>query len=80
MTTEQALATKMPFGKYKGQTLKQIGEDDPSYLDWLAGLDNLRPPLSEAVSLAVDEFVDDICRAVDDGNDGEDAWRGDEDD
>lgn len=26
----------MPFGKYKGQTLNQISDNDPGYVVWLA--------------------------------------------
>ncbi|AHF13707.1 hypothetical protein BARVI_04530 [Barnesiella viscericola DSM 18177] len=25
----------MPFGKYKGKSLKEIEEQDPNYIDWL---------------------------------------------
>ena len=35
----KAEETKDPvlyFGKYKGQTLSKVFEDDPAYLDWLA--------------------------------------------
>jgi len=40
----------MPFGKYKGRTLGQIGDDDILYLDWLNGLDDLSEPLMIAVA------------------------------
>ena len=37
----------MPFGKYRGQSLCALPDD---YLDWLAGLPDLRPRLRDAVS------------------------------
>jgi hypothetical protein len=42
----------MPFGKFKGVLLEDL--PDP-YLAWLAGLDDLREPLSTAVA---DEYRD----------------------
>jgi hypothetical protein len=36
----------MPFGKHKGVPLAELPDD---YLDWLASLDDLRPPLRAAV-------------------------------
>lgn len=29
-----ALYDTLPFGKYKGSTIKEIIEDDPSYIEW----------------------------------------------
>jgi uncharacterized protein (DUF3820 family) len=55
MTIDQAEQTPMPFGKYKGQTLGAIADADVLYLDWLNGLDNLKPPLLMAVAT--------ICKA-----------------
>ncbi len=47
---------EMPFGKYKGQTLREIADTDEGlkYLDWLLGGDiDLRP----ATRYALEEFV-----------------------
>ncbi len=27
----------LPFGQYKGRSLKEVHQDDPDYLDWLCG-------------------------------------------
>jgi hypothetical protein len=36
----------MPFGKHKGRKLSEI---NTHYLDWVLGLDNIRPELNEAI-------------------------------
>lgn len=54
----------MPFGKYRGQTLGDILAGDPKYLDWLAGLDNLRAPLRAAVDDMVEKYGAEIDRAM----------------
>lgn len=36
----------MPFGRYRGEPLSALPDD---YLAWLAGLDDLRPPLRPAL-------------------------------
>ena len=38
--------TIMPFGKHKGSRLRDI---PIGYLDWLLGLDDLRPQLRESI-------------------------------
>lgn len=35
MTGEKGKDFKMPFGKYKGETLEEIYVEDVGYLDWL---------------------------------------------
>ena len=30
-------STIMPFGKYKGNLLEDIVDDDPDYVDWMLG-------------------------------------------
>ncbi len=47
---------EMPFGKYKGRTLREIADTDEGlkYLDWLLGGEiDLRPATREAL----EEFV-----------------------
>ena len=31
--------TTMPFGKHKGKTIKEVFDKDPSYYNWLNGVD-----------------------------------------
>ena len=62
----------MPFGKHKGRTLGQIGDEDILYLDWLNGLDNLRPPLREAVADVCERRQHEIESAM------ADDWRNDD--
>jgi len=44
MKPEQSV---MPFGKYEGYALEELPDD---YFDWLAKLDNLRPPLKQKIA------------------------------
>lgn len=39
---EKALERKMPFGKYKGETLEEIPD---SYLEWISAQDNVNDSL-----------------------------------
>ncbi len=44
----------MPFGKYKGDTLSQIADDDPDYLQWLLdNADNLSSSIREKIESAL---------------------------
>lgn len=36
MTTDDAMNMKLTFGKHKGQTLKQVDDEFPDYLEWLS--------------------------------------------
>lgn len=65
MTLDQAKKVLCPFKKHKGRTLQQIGDDDPLYLDWLAGLDDLRGELGEAVPMVARSYARDIEEAMD---------------
>lgn len=51
-----AKSYRMPFGKYKGQTLDDIASTDDGlrYLDWLAGED-IRGPLKDALEAYLDD-------------------------
>lgn len=60
------LDLEMPFGKHRGMTLREIGESDPAYLDWLSGLDDLRPNLRTAITYACTHFRHAIDDALDD--------------
>ena len=51
MTLKEALEVKMPFGKNKGKTLKEIGMADSDYIKWLAGQEITDPALAKAVEL-----------------------------
>lgn len=62
---KKALAFKMPFGKHKGETLEDIAEDDVLYIDWLMGLDDLRPGTKEHVEIVAELYRKEIERRVD---------------
>lgn len=50
----------MRFGKYKGRTLREILIDDASYLDWLAGLPDLRSPFREQLKEMCERYAPEI--------------------
>ena len=50
----------MPLGKYKGRTLGEIADEDLLSLDWLNGLEDLRPPLLQAVADICTRFSHEI--------------------
>jgi hypothetical protein len=56
----------MPFGKHKGKTLGDILAEEPSYLDFLAGLDDLRSPLHEAVIEMNEKYAAEIEKSLGD--------------
>lgn len=56
---------KMPFGKYKGEELYHIADEDPKYILWLTTLE-----LDGNLKKVVDELADEI---------GTDAYDLDED-
>lgn len=41
---------KMPFGKHRGKTLRDILLDDPAYLDWLQDADIRSQDLAAAIA------------------------------
>ena len=48
-----ALDHTMPFGKYRGTTLREIAEKDRGYLEWAAGIvtsDRLRTAIEETLN------------------------------
>ncbi len=54
MTTAEACAFRMPFGKHKGKTLREIAIDDldgARYLDWCVGLKNLHAETRNALRI-----------------------------
>lgn len=51
LTPETAMAVKMTFGKNKGKTLGEIGEQDMSYLGWLYKQEKTDASLKEAIKL-----------------------------
>ena len=65
-----ALHTTLRFGKHKGETLEEILESDPSYLQWLLGiategsllqsLEVIKDDIAEAVELDQAEYIDDL--------------------
>jgi uncharacterized protein (DUF3820 family) len=65
-----ALETTMPYGKFKGQTLEHIAENNPRYLDWLIGTDIKSPTLKKAVEMVHAHFDAEIAQAVADKEDG----------
>jgi hypothetical protein len=35
--TEYGFKSRLPFGKHKGETIEEILDNDPNYLDWAVG-------------------------------------------
>lgn len=52
MTFNDARTFPVPFGKYKGKQLQEVGQSDSGllYLDWMLGLDNLYDKTKDALS------------------------------
>lgn len=74
MTSADACKFIMPFGKHRGKPLREIVTDDPDgarYLDWVAGLSNLRPETAEAlkVFLAIPWVAKEVDDALRDSHD-----------
>ena len=40
ITQEEADSYKLPFGKHKGKTLKEVYEEAPDYIEWMLGNSN----------------------------------------
>ena len=51
----------MPFGKHEGETIWQIAQSDPKWLDWAAG--NIKGQVGEKLREAVKH--PDIARRID---------------
>lgn len=61
MTYEEAREFEMPFGKYKGMTIREIAEDedDQDYLEWLKDARDEDPDRVPAdVDLALEAFLE----------------------
>ena len=39
LSLSDVLETVLSFGKYRGESLKNIAQSDPKYIEWLAGQD-----------------------------------------
>ena len=52
MNVEQALAFRMPFGRHKGRSMKEIKECDPNYIDWIIAQPGIKDPVKTAAVLA----------------------------
>ena len=61
MSKEEAETMVVNFGKYKGQTLKEIKATNPNYLYWImdADYDYIKQSLKEACSKLVEPINDD---------------------
>jgi len=46
---------KMPFGKYKGQSLLSIAEEDPQYLTWILKNTDITAELEMSIGEALHE-------------------------
>ena len=53
ITKEEAEQVKISFGKYKGQTLKEIFENDASYINWIIDNESTKQSLKDAASLLI---------------------------
>lgn len=51
LTFETALELEISFGKYKGQTLKEVWEKDFGYIDWLYKGNETAPRIKEAIEM-----------------------------
>lgn len=64
--------TRIPFGKYRGDTLDDIASTDEGlrYLDWLAGQVDLRTGFGATLTkyVALDVISRAIDRAIEDGD------------
>lgn len=58
---------RMPFGKHRDRAMRDILGDDPTYLDWLAGLDDLNPTLKRVVEHMTTMYSAEIQAAIDSG-------------
>ena len=58
MNVEQALAYRMPFGRHKGRSMKEIKQSDPKYIDWLVDQPGIKDPVKSAAVLTQREDVD----------------------
>jgi uncharacterized protein (DUF3820 family) len=57
---------EMPFGKHKGETLGEILQTDPTYLDWLQDADIRSDSLAEAIEEMNEKYTAEIDRAIED--------------
>ncbi len=48
------MPVRIPFGKYKGEHIEDVAEDDPSYLTWLLGQTWANDELLEAAQFALE--------------------------
>jgi hypothetical protein len=55
-TLERARSTEVEFGKFRGHTLGQIADFEPSYVDWLARTILRDPDLVAAARVVVDDL------------------------
>ena len=55
---------RVPFGKHKGKRLGDLLDEDPAYLDWLSGLEDLREPMASAVAEINCKYADKIEQAI----------------
>lgn len=56
---------RVPFGAFQDQTLGDVLEDQPSYLDWLASIEIKSPDFREAVRAMCAKYASDIAKAID---------------
>lgn len=52
-----AAQVRVPFGKYQGRTLKQVGDTDDGllYLDWMRGIEIKDRAFREALAIYLDD-------------------------
>lgn len=63
MTLDQAYSIVVPFGKYRGRTLRDVADDDITYLPWLRDAAT-SPRLAKAVGVICDANLVEIEQAV----------------
>ena len=68
MDFKTAAATRMPFGKYQGETLDAIARSDDGlrYLDWLRGMTWVKANLAGALAAYLEDpaIAEDVTRVV----------------
>lgn len=64
MTVKEALKIRLSFGKHKGKSLKEVWDEAPEYLEWLAGQDRTDATIKKAIGLMTDYVKNKNAKAA----------------
>lgn len=67
MTLQEAYEIRFGFGKHRGETVKEVVNDDPAYIDWATDLEasaHCPESLIEAVRIVAEAHRFQIDRAI----------------